>query len=657
MRNKGKKNLALSAVTAYCLLSFVLMRNDYFATGDEDSTTQHFVHLSLTAFLVLVVTLRNGRSIEGFIQRLSSKPATQRFAPFLVAAFVAFTMLFHPRNKGTLYGFSQGMMESTRALVENFFLIGATAGAAGLLFLNLRRTCESLYHIGDRFLVRSPRRFFLAGVVLVVFLETNAISWFQFRHVPVCADEVNYIFQAKIFASGRLYAQTPEYPEFFQYVKFVMSGDKWYSVVAPGFPLLLAAGVLAGATWIVNPALAAASVLLIFHAAKRMFDERLARFAAALMVVSPFFLMLSSVHMSHTATAFFFLLFLYLYLKAMDTERAGIFVLAGLALGGMILTRPLTGFAVLIPWAIFSLWLFFTGRIRFRGAWALVIGVLVPAGLLLAYNTVTNGDPFTFGYTALYGKDFRLGFVKPPAEVVFTAKQHTPVRGLTNLNNGLFYLNKYLLGWPIPPLLFAMIPFALPSKDKWDYLMLASFASVPAAYFFFFHQDFLMGPRYYFSTIPPAVILTVRGFQSLPELWRRLSGREAEQPHIRSFAGVLVLLCLVYNGCQFFPGTLRYYSPDSYVHRGVPAPIWKHIESRDISNALIFIDEFPRTLAYGAGLWRNDPDLKGDLIFARDLGSSNEALMRLYPGRNYYRYAPLFDSFQILSAPEYNAED
>ncbi len=644
MSGRAKKNIVLFSVGAYCAVSWVAMRLDYLAMGGEVSAKRQFVHLAFTVAILLLLTLWKGHAIESFNKRLTALPLRWRIAPFVVAAVLVFTMLNYPRNRISFHMLTWGLMESTRALVEGLFLAGATFSVVWAILLNARPVAEAFLRLAERLIFRSPRRAFLVGAMLLVFLETNAISLFQFHHVPICSDEVNYIFQSKIFASGHLYAQPPQDPQFFSFVSFVI-GDKWYSIVNPGYPLLLTLGVFVGAPWIVNPALAALCVMLVYLAAGLMYDERIARGSAALMVVSPFFLMLSSFQLSHTTTAFFFLLFLYFFLKGLGGGRWFHFLLAGLALGAMALTRPLTAAAVSIPWAAYTLWLVFKRRIHPVNAGVLAFGVAVGVALLLSYNSVLTGDPFTSGYNVFYGKNFRLGFVQPPRQLVYAKHRHTPLRGVVNLNNGFFYLNKYLFGWPLPSLLFAMIPFALPSRNKWDYLMLASFLSIPAVYFFFFHQDFMMGPRYYFSVIPAAVILSARGLRDTPELWSRLAGPKGGIEAVSRFLAVLIFACIVFNLALFLPDRLRYYEISSPIHQGVPAPIWRHLESEKVHNAVVFINDFPYSLAYGTGLWRNDPALKGDIVFARDQGLGNDVLMQRYPGRRYYRYWPAFESF------------
>lgn len=45
-------------------------------------------------------------------------------------------------------------------------------------------------------------------------------------------------------------------------------------------------------------------------------------------------------------------------------------------------------------------------------------------------------------------------------------------------------------------------------------------------------------------------------------------------------------------------------------------------------------------LSYAPYLWLNNATLDGDIVWARDLGPGNAALLRRYAGRSFYRYAP-----------------
>ena len=144
-------------------------------------------------------------------------------------------------------------------------------------------------------------------------------------------------------------------------------------------------------------------------------------------------------------------------------------------------------------------------------------------------------------------------------------------------------------------------------------------------------------------------ILTARGLQGAPGLWDRLSGSKSDSTGTSCFLALLILVCVLFNVIFFFPARLEYYNISSDIHQGVPSPIWHHIKSGRISNAVVFINDFPYSLAYGTGLWRNDPDLDGDIVYVRDCGIANIHLMEQYPDRRYYRYTAVSDKFEEIS--------
>lgn len=636
----SRSNLALFSTVIYCALSWVVIRVEYFAGETEIPVGRQSFHLLFTALVLLILALRNLRQISQTVRRLFGPPVRRQAAFWMVAIFLLFCMTKYPRNRNSLFMFLDGLIGSTETVVEGLFLAGAALGAAGALFLNVGWIKRSLIPFFEGLLFRSRRTVFLLAVMALVFFETNAISFFYFQHMPVSVDGADYIFQAKIFADGNLYVDPPKYPEFFYFFNMIVS-DKWYSVYPPGFPLILALGIISGVPWIVNPILAALCVLFTFLIAQRLYDDRIARGSAALMTISPFFLMLSSTYLSHTATAFFLVLSLYFYLKGLDDSQWFHFLAAGLAVGAMATIRPLTGFAASLPLCGLTLWLIFRGKVRIASAMVFAFGVAVPAGFLLWYNSVTNGHPLTFGYAALYGEAYRIGFVKPPRTSFYSGRPYTPLQAMINLNSGLHYLSVFLLGWPIPSLAFAMAPFALPSRNWRDYFLLALVLAIPVCYFFYFCQSFLMGPRFYFSVIPPMVILIARGVELAPLLWSRLAGRDDIETKVSRYLAVLICVCALFCAAYFFPQQLKEYERSS-------PNVRQSIEEGNIDNAIVFINYFSACMGYGEGFWRNDPSLEGNIIYAHDRGNANTLLMKEYPGRRYYRYFPAQGKFEEI---------
>jgi 4-amino-4-deoxy-L-arabinose transferase-like glycosyltransferase len=154
----------------------------------------------------------------------------------------------------------------------------------------------------------SPNTFILILCILA-FAITAAVAYFAFERLPHLEDEVAYLFQARTMALGRLTVPTPEVEQAF-WVPFVLDyqGQR-FGKYPPGWPGILAAGVLAGLPWLVNPLLAALSLYLIYRLGKTLYDERVGLLAAALGLTSPLFLVLSGSYLSHLASLVWLLLF------------------------------------------------------------------------------------------------------------------------------------------------------------------------------------------------------------------------------------------------------------------------------------------------------------------------------------------------------------
>ena len=98
---------------------------------------------------------------------------------------------------------------------------------------------------------------------LWVFVASAVLAVVVFQRVPHIDDSISYLFEAKYMAAGVLWLPRPADPESFGVAHSIVDGDKWYSKFFPGWPAVLAIGVAAGAPWLVNPLLAAMTILLI----------------------------------------------------------------------------------------------------------------------------------------------------------------------------------------------------------------------------------------------------------------------------------------------------------------------------------------------------------------------------------------------------------
>lgn len=323
-----------------------------------------------------------------------------------------------------------------------------------------------------------------------------------FARNPHLTDEMAQLLHARAFAAGRLAAPRPEPPEFFLITHTGLTEAGWVSQYPPGQTVLLAAGLLAGAAWLVNPLLGGVSVVLVFLFARGLYDSRTGLAAAFLYSVSAWALFMSASYMNHVATVAYALAAWTAVWAAPAPGRRRL-LLAGFFLAACAATRPLDAVAAALPVGVWLL-----GARRPGAAGWMALGAF-PVGLAWAWvNTTLHGNPFTLGYTALYGPEHGLGFHTDPWGLPFT-----PVTALSNMAAAVRRLHIYAYEWPIP----ALLPLALwgvigRPQMRSDLVIGLGFLAVPLLYFFYWHSGFYLGPRLYFLTAPLVAVGTARAW-------------------------------------------------------------------------------------------------------------------------------------------------
>jgi hypothetical protein len=213
---------------------------------------------------------------------------------------------------------------------------------------------------------------------------------------PFSGDEYSYFLQAELFARGRLHAPAPLYPELLR-VDHVIIDDWVRSKYPPGTSLLLSLGVRWGAPWLVTPIEGVVALLAMATAARRLLPERDALIAVALLGSAPLFAFHAASFYSHTAATMWLAIAFAAVVAWSCDGRAWQMVLAGLAIGCALLTRPLD--ALLFAAALLSL----------RSARAAAFAALGAAPFLalhFAYQAAQFGSAFVDGYAA-YQPTFR----------------------------------------------------------------------------------------------------------------------------------------------------------------------------------------------------------------------------------------------------------
>ena len=463
-------------------------------------------------------------------------------------------------------------------------------------------------------------RLFLIWTFIGCILMCGSISWHIFDGVPGFIDSCIYMFQARLFAHGMLSAPIPPEPQFFGAAHTILS-DKWYTMYPPGYPTILALGVLFRISWLVNPLLGALTVVCIYLLAKELYGDDTAKLSAVLACTSSFFLFMSSEFASHTSTLFFvtlaFLSFVWIVKKKRPLLSA---LVCGTCIGIALLCRPYTTAWICVPMGIAAIVI--RKELSFRHILIGFIPIIVACIAFLAYNNATTGNPLLFGYIALHGKKHYPGFHK----ALWSSQFHTITHGVKYVFGYLNALSYYLFEWPMSSLFFACFFLAYGKKKFWEWLLVGWIAALLVGHFFYFFNKLDFGPRFVYESLPALILLTSRGValstQFITARWKTLSDVQARN-----------VLCLMLMGLFLFaflfnmPATVK-----SYQNYGKDVTIQKYLDENDVSQALVFVKE---GRAYWVHYPFNAPFAKPH-IYAKHRGSENKKLAERFPGYRYF---------------------
>ncbi|MGH7474838.1 MAG: hypothetical protein ACRELD_00975 [Longimicrobiales bacterium] len=480
--------------------------------------------------------------------------------------------------------------------------------------------------------VRLATTYPLPAIAALFFVASLAAVFLVLDNVPHVSDEVAYQFQARTLATGSLSLPTPAEPEFFGFVHTMMDGERWYGIMNPGWPALLALGYLMDTPWIINPLLGALSVL-VFAALLRAAGYTPAQWqlAVLLMAVSPFVLFMSATYMAHTANLFLFLVFAWAWVRMMRERSAWFAALAGLALTLNLLVRPIDAAMAAVPFFIYLL-------LRLRHDPGLVkqlalVGVIASLGVLFTwwYNAQLTGDGrlmpmakyflerdpgqrFGLGFgpdmgTTLHGPEFP-GYYPSDAVRVSSyrlAQLSLDVHGLPLLLLAICGLTAFRADW---------------RRNPWHGVLLASGLTLLGIYVLHFYHGVAYGSRHYFLAVPALAVAI-----ALP-----LAGWLAAPLPVSRYARAALAALLVYVLTMPYADLLPEYGRN---YRQASGALREEVERRDLTAALVFVAE--DGWAWKSAFPLNTYPLgSGDVIFAKDRGADNLRLMRRFAGRAYY---------------------
>jgi hypothetical protein len=339
-----------------------------------------------------------------------------------------------------------------------------------------------------------------------------------------CMDEYAAVFQAKIFAAGRLTAQLPPsvvdwlIPPGFNGAFLVASRTTGHAMEAywPGFSLILAPFELIGIPWLCNASLAGFAIFLVHRITFEITnDRRAAGWAVLFTIASGAFAAYAMSYYSMQAHLTANLLFVWLLLKPTPYRAFAAGVVGSLAL---VLHNPFPHTMFAAPWIIALA----CSREQRRALFWLILGyiplvILIGAGWLYLRELVTSG---TSGFDVI-GSNLHSAFRFPDKEMI-----DLRVAAMVKM-----------WVWAVPCLfLFAVLGRLRLGEDRRIRLLAQSAVVTFVGYvFFIFDQGHGWGYRYFQSAWGVVPILAACAMTARPESNGRLA----------AFAGAAAILNLM----------------------------------------------------------------------------------------------------------------
>ena len=469
----------------------------------------------------------------------------------------------------------------------------------------------------------------LSLILLISLTCSSAFSLFVLDGLPHIQDSVNYLYQARTFAEGRI-RNPPLTQEFYLSYQFILADNtQTVGSFPPGWPAILAVGVLFNIPWMINPILHAINLLLIFKVGELSYDKRVGFASMVFASLSPFMMFMSASFMSHTAMLFFLLLLAYCCLKFRSVGGDTYAFASGAFWGVAILTRPLTG--ALLGTLLWVYFMFFWGKGKtdFGGLFHSLIALSIVVILLFVYNIIITGSPASFPSDMYFQSELpkrpdcnRLGFGL--GRGCDTVRGHNLDVAVSHLRLNLSSLNKELFGWPLSSFLF--IPFGLLHNRFWRrnlvFLLFAGF--LIAGHMLYWNVGACFGPRFYFEATPFLIFVSVTGVFWLDGKLRMLSCSLG-----KLVVPVFLIVLFGFSGLIHVPGKIVEYGDDYWLdHAGVSTPHYSNLKILKETYPTPIIVFIPLDI-WGSGFLLNDVSVTDDVVFA-NLGSSDVKPNTLY---------------------------
>lgn len=525
--------------------------------------------------------------------------------------------LYYPMTARPYIG--ENLVQFSRILLTAVLIIIITS-AASMLTKDIFYKNKVFQGVGY-FIMRLIKSMATNNLIIILialsFLYVLFISHFLYQGMPHVLDAISYFNQAKIFASGQLYAQVT-------YENMLLGGPfmnayngKWFIVFGPGTSLLLSLGIFFKTPWLVMPVLGALSLIGIYLIGKKWYGNKIAIPALILLIFSPFYSFVAGSYLSHPASLFFLIFAIYFwnsFCRRLTENKTKyiMLILSAVFLGFAFLVREAVS-VILGVYGILALLVVnykaiirnykFLNLINFLVLYAAVFSIFPIIYFL--YNRILTGSIFIlprwlFHSGDTYGFGDGIGFYG----------QHTPAAGLVILEQLLTSLQFELFGWIYPfTLAFIAVLFLLRRANKYDYVSLGFVVLIFAMHVPYYYHSIAIGPRHLYEALPFFAFLTARGIWALAVYTKSVGGgsRYSMWPLC-----VLVMSLFLYNMLFYTPRKIELYNRFA----GLPSYVkldTKSIYNNNLKNAVVLTDSWLYYFQVLSAL--NDPMGKGDVLY------------------------------------------
>ncbi len=364
-------------------------------------------------------------------------------------------------------------------------------------------------------------------------------------------------------------------------------------------------------------------------------STRRAVLAAAIVALSPFTLMLSGTYLNYVFALGLYLVFGALLLRALRAEKPPplLLALSGLALGAAFLTRPYDSVLFALPFAGYVV---ATRRHDVRAMVKVVgwvaLGVVPGLAITVAYNLATTGALTRFPVSAQSGGYSTFGW---------GVRSIAPDTPPLNFNIGEAFSSMGTNLWALPTWIFGTYltcGLAIYGAVKlWGThraicgLLIALVAVFPVGYLAWWASSLTtngarsgLGPHYYLPVLVPVAALAAHGIGELAASRRNV------------LVGALVIGVVL--TAIALPAKIDEKHTVEDASRAYDGQVRRGLRQRDGEPALVIQER--RGASYIMEPYpflANPPDLRSDVLYARDRGPLDIDLIEQHPDRKPYR--------------------